>query len=179
MARVDFYRLTRDPAERVLPAIATRILGAGDRLLIVAAASPFSWILGVEQAPQAIADLLTGATDNPIVILLLLNVVLLILGCFMETMAIMIILVPILLPLLTSLQIDLVHFGIILLVNLVIGQVTPPVGVLCFVAMAITREKLGPLIRELWPFLIALIVALAIITYVPALSLWLPKVAGF
>jgi C4-dicarboxylate transporter DctM subunit len=148
-------------------------------LAIVAAASPFSWILAVDQAPQLVTDFMKSISTDPLVVLLILNIALLIAGMFMETIAIMIILVPILLPLLTALQIDLVHFGIVLLVNLVIGQVTPPVGVLCFVAMAITREKLGPLFRELWPFLIALIVALAIITYVPALSLWLPRVAGF
>jgi C4-dicarboxylate transporter, DctM subunit len=148
-------------------------------LAIVAAASPFSWILAVEQAPQLVTGTMSSISTDPLVVLLVLNIALLIAGMFMETIAIMIILVPILLPLLTSLQVDLVHFGIVLLVNLVIGQVTPPVGVLCFVAMAITRVRLGPLLAELWPFLIALIVALAIITYLPGLSLWLPYVAGF
>jgi len=148
-------------------------------LAIVAAASPFSWILAVDQAPQLVTEFMKSISTDPLVVLLILNIALLIAGMFMETIAIMIILVPILLPLLTALQIDLVHFGIVLLVNLVIGQVTPPVGVLCFVAMAITKVRLGPLFRELWPFLIALIVALAVITYVPALSLWLPHVAGF
>ena len=145
-------------------------------LLIVAAASPFSWILGIEQAPQAIAELLTGATDNPIVVLLMLNVVLLILGCFMETMAIMIILVPILLPVLTHFQIDLTHFGIILLVNLTIGQLTPPVGVLLFVASSVGKVPLGQLAREVIPYVGVLIVALMMITYLPWLSLWLPSV---
>ena len=98
---------------------------------------------------------------------------------FMETLAIMIILVPILIPLLTELQVDLVHFGIILLVNLVIGQLTPPVGILLFVTMTIAKVRLGEIIREIWPFLIALLVALALITYVPGLSLWLPHVLGF
>ena len=145
-------------------------------LLIVAAASPFSWILGIEQAPQMIAKLLTDATTNPIVILLLLNVVLLVLGCFMETMAIMIILVPILLPVLTHFQIDLTHFGIILLVNLTIGQLTPPVGVLLFVASSVAKVRLGSLVTEVLPYVGVLILALLVITYVPALSLWLPAV---
>ena len=144
-------------------------------LLIVAAAAPFSWILGIEQAPQAIADLLTGATDNPIVILLLLNGVLLILGCFMETMAIMIILVPILLPVLNHFQIDLTHFGIILLINLTIGQLTPPVGVLLFVASSVGKVPLGQLVREVLPYVGVLILALLVITYIPGLSLWLPE----
>ena len=148
-------------------------------LVIVAAAAPFSWILAVGQAPQIVVDYVTSLSRDPLVVLLILNVALLVAGMFMETIAIMIILVPIVIPLLVSLQIDLVHFGIVLLVNLVIGQVHPPVGVLCFVVMAMTKVRMGALFRELWPFLLALLLALAIITYVPAFSLWLPGVAGF
>jgi len=97
---------------------------------------------------------------------------------FMETIAIMVILVPILTPLLASMHIDLVHFGIVLLVNLVIGQLTPPVGVLLFVAMTIAKVSLNALLKEIWPFLIGLAVALALITYLPGLSLWLPGLLG-
>ena len=122
---------------------------------------------------------MTSISTDPLVVMLILNLLLLIAGMFMETLGIMIILVPILIPLLTALHIDLVHFGIVLLVNLVIGQVHPPIGVLCFVSMAITRVQLWPLVKEIWPFLIALLVALGMIAYVPALSLWLPAVAGF
>lgn len=144
-------------------------------LLIVAAAAPFSWILGIEQAPQLISEALKGATDSPWVLLMLLNVVLLILGCFMETIAIMIILVPILIPVLNQYQIDLTHFGIVLLVNLTIGQLTPPVGVLLFVASSVSKVRLGLLIREVVPYVAVLILTLLVITYVPALSLWLPQ----
>ncbi|MDO9143794.1 TRAP transporter large permease [Rhodoferax sp.] len=144
-------------------------------LLIVAAAAPFSWILGIEQAPQLISETLKGATDSPWVILILLNVVLLILGCFMETIAIMIILVPILIPVLNLYQIDLTHFGIILLINLTIGQLTPPVGVLLFVASSVSKVRLGLLVREVVPYVAVLILTLLVITNVPALSLWLPQ----
>lgn len=144
-------------------------------LLIVAAAAPFSWILGIEQAPQLISEALKGATDSPWVILMLLNVVLLILGCFMETIAIMIILVPILIPVLNLYQIDLTHFGIVLLVNLTIGQLTPPVGVLLFVASSVSKVRLGLLVREVVPYVAVLILTLLVITYIPALSLWLPQ----
>lgn len=144
-------------------------------LLIVAAAAPFSWILGIEQAPQLISEALKGATDSPWVILMLLNVVLLILGCFMETIAIMIILVPILIPVLNLYQIDLTHFGIILLINLTIGQLTPPIGVLLFVASSVSKVKLGLLAREVLPYVAVLILTLLVITNVPALSLWLPQ----
>jgi len=144
-------------------------------LLIVAAAAPFSWILGIEQAPQLISEALTAATDSPWVVLLLLNVVLLILGCFMETIAIMIILVPILIPVLELYQINLTHFGIILLVNLTIGQLTPPVGVLLFVAGSIAKVKFGVLAREALPYVATLLIALLVLSNVPALSLWLPQ----
>jgi len=147
-------------------------------LFIVAAATPFSWILGIERAPQIVVDAVSGITTTPWIVLMILNVALLFAGMFMETLAIMIILVPILLPLLASLDIDLVHFGIILLVNLTFGRFAS-VGVLLFVVMAMTGVRLTALINELWPFLIVLVFALGVITYVPALSLWLPRIAGF
>lgn len=145
-------------------------------LIIAAGAAPFGWILGVEQAPQKVAELLTAISREPWVILLILNGALLVAGMFMETLAIMIILVPILIPLLNAVGIDLLHFGIVLLVNLVIGQITPPVGVLMFVASSVSRTHVGLIIKEIWPFVAALVAALALLTYVPALSLWLPKV---
>ena len=144
-------------------------------LVIAAGAAPFGWILGVEQAPQQVAALLTSISTEPWLILLILNIALLIAGMFMETLAIMIILVPILIPLLTELQIDLVHFGIVLLVNLVIGQITPPVGVLMFVASSVSKTHLGLIVKEIGPFIVALVAALMVMTYVPQLSLWLPQ----
>ena len=143
-------------------------------LLIVAAAAPFSWFLGIEQAPQMLSGILTEATDKPWVVLLMLNLALLVLGCFMETIAIMIILVPILIPVLNLFQIDLTHFGIVLLVNLTIGQLTPPVGVLLFVASSVTKARLGLVIKEVTPYVGVLLLTLAILTYVPWVSLWLP-----
>ena len=145
-------------------------------LIIAAGAAPFGWILGVEQAPQKVAALLTSVSSEPWVILLILNAALLVAGMFMETLAIMIILVPILIPLLNAVGIDLLHFGIVLLVNLVIGQITPPVGVLMFVASSVSRTHLGLIVKEIGPFVLALIAALGVLTYVPALSVWLPRV---
>ena len=147
-------------------------------LIIAGAAAPFSWILGIEQAPQLVVSAIQSVTNEPWAVLVILNVALLIAGMFMETIAVMIILVPILVPLLTALHIDLVHFGVILLVNLVIGQLTPPVGVLLFVVMTIAKVSLNALVREVWPFVLGLVVALALITYIPATSLALPKLFG-
>lgn len=165
----------RNLAWRRIPGILVQTAKeTGVILLIVAAAAPFSWILGVEQAPQLITEAIMGATTSPWVVLLLLNVVLLVLGCFMETIAIMIILVPILIPVLQSFGIDLTHFGIVLLVNLVIGQLTPPVGVLLFVSSSISGIRLAVIVREAIPFVVVLIAALLLLTYVPWLSLALP-----
>lgn len=164
---------------RRLPAILrTTARETGVILIIAGAAAPFSWILGIEQAPQLVVATIQSITSEPWVVLLILNIALLVAGMFMETLAIMIILVPILVPLLTALNVDLVHFGIVLLVNLVVGQLTPPVGVLLFVSMTIAKVTLGQLVREIWPMLLGLVAALMLITYVPAISLTLPRLFG-
>jgi tripartite ATP-independent transporter DctM subunit len=144
-------------------------------LLLVAAASPFAWVLAMNQAPQAMLGLITGITDHPILVLLLLNVMLLVLGTFMETLAIIIILLPILIPLLNMLEINLVHFGIVMIFNLLIGQMTPPLGVLMFVSCSIARVRMGSFLWEVWPFLLGLLGVLLLLTMVPSLSLWLPS----
>ena len=144
-------------------------------LMLVAAAAPFAWILGINQAPQVILGFVTSITSDPLAILLIINLMLLVLGMFMETLAIIIILVPILLPLVNSIGVDLVHFGIIRILNLLIGQLTPPVGVLMFVACSIARAPMSEFLREGWPFLIALVVALGLIILIPDLSLTLPN----
>ncbi|MCZ4289931.1 TRAP transporter large permease [Hoeflea alexandrii] len=141
-------------------------------LIIAATAAPFGWILSVGQAPQQMLSFLTGVSDNPFVILLLINIILLVLGTFMETLVLIIILVPILMPLIQSLGIDPVHFGIVMIINLVIGQLTPPLGVLMYVTCGISGTSIGEFIRAVKPFLVALIIALLVITYIPALALY-------
>ncbi|WP_319529651.1 TRAP transporter large permease [uncultured Cohaesibacter sp.] len=148
-------------------------------LFIAAAATPLSWVLGIEQAPQIIVEFISGVTSTPWVVLLILNIALLIVGMFMDTIAVIIILVPILLPLLQAMQIDLTQFGVVLLINLVLGQLTPPVGVLLFVAMTISKVSLVQVFKETVPFFLSLLVALMLITYIPEISLWLPAFLGF
>lgn len=158
-----------------LPAIfATAARDTGAIMLIVAAAAPFGWILGIEEAPQKLLAVVRSITDEPWVVLLLLNVLLLLLGMFMETLSIILILVPVLLPLLEAMNIDLVHFGIVLAINMVIGQITPPVGVLMFLSCSISRTSIQDFLREGWPFLVALIFCLIVITYNPWIALALP-----
>ncbi|WP_127599267.1 TRAP transporter large permease [Nitratireductor alexandrii] len=141
-------------------------------LVIAATAAPFGWILSIGQAPQQLLSFLSGVSDNPMLILLLINIILLVLGTFMETLVLIIILVPILLPLIETLGIDPVHFGIVMIINLVIGQLTPPLGVLMYVTCGISGTSIGQFMRAIKPFLIALIIALLAISYIPALALY-------
>lgn len=142
-------------------------------LFIIAASSPLAWSLSILQAPQQMITFVTGLTDSPWVTLLLLNAALLVIGMFMETIAVIIVLVPILIPLLHAMDISLVHFGVIMLINLLIGQITPPLGVLMFVSCDIAKLKTVEFIRFSTPFFFVLLAALMIITYVPWLSLTL------
>ncbi|MBP6019169.1 MAG: TRAP transporter large permease subunit [Burkholderiaceae bacterium] len=144
-------------------------------LMLVGGAAPLAWILGIEGAPQIISDSLQAATSNPWMVLLLLNGVLLLMGLVMETLALLIILVPILAPVLEGYGVNMIHFGIILLVNLTIGQQTPPIGILGFVASSISKVPPRQLFVEVLPFLAALIGMLLLFTFVPAISLWLPN----
>lgn len=144
-------------------------------ILIVGTATIFGRILAVERIPFEIADYIVQLSDNPIVILLLINLLLLFVGMFMETLAAIIILVPILLPVVLKVGVDPVHFGIIMIVNLAIGMISPPVGVNLFVGSRVGNARLEEVTVGVLPFLLAMIVALLIITYVPSLSLFLLK----
>ena len=144
-------------------------------MFIVAAASPFGWILGLEQVPQLMIEVFTGISENPYVVLMVLNVFFLIIGTFMETTAIMIIMVPLLMPLIRVLGIDPVHFGVVISINLLIGTLTPPVGVLMFTTCGIAKVSVMDFVKAVWPFYISLIAVLASVTYLPQVVLWLPS----
>jgi len=144
-------------------------------MFIVAAASPFGWILGLEQVPQLMIEVFTGISENPYVVLMVLNVFFLIIGTFMETTAIMIIMVPIMMPLVKVLGIDPVHFGVVISINLLIGTLTPPVGVLMFTTCGIAKVSVMDFVKAVWPFYISLIAVLASVTYLPQVVLWLPN----
>jgi C4-dicarboxylate transporter DctM subunit len=147
-------------------------------LIIVGGATIFSWVVTAEGVAQDISALLLGMTSNPYVLLALINVLFLIAGCFLDGISITYIFVPLFLPVLDKLGIDLIHFGIVLTVNVAIGQITPPVGVNLFVACPIAGLSLKEISKAVGPFLIASIVALLIITYLPETSLWLPRLLG-
>lgn len=143
--------------------------------ILIAMANIFGWMLAFEQVPQQIAKWMVSISDSTFVFLLLVNIFLLILGMFMDGIAALIILVPIFMPLLPLYNVDPVHFGIIICINLTIGILTPPVGSGLFIASSITKVSIGDLVKSLWPFLIASVVVLLILTYVPSLTLWLPN----
>jgi tripartite ATP-independent transporter DctM subunit len=147
---------------------------AGGVMLIVANAALFSWILAAERVPQLVAGVITALSREPWVVLLLVNILLLFVGCVMETLAAIIILTPVLLPMVKSLGIDPLHFGVIMVVNLSIGLATPPVGVNLFVAGGIAKISLERISRAVWPFVLATLIPLALTTYWPGLVLWLP-----
>lgn len=142
--------------------------------ILIAMANIFGWMLAFERIPQQIAQWMVSISDSTIVFLLLVNIFLLILGMFMDGIAALIILVPIFMPLLPLYNVDPIHFGIIICINLTIGILTPPVGSGLFIASSITRVPIGELVRSLWPFLIASVVVLLMLTYIPSLTLWLP-----
>jgi tripartite ATP-independent transporter DctM subunit len=150
-------------------------LTAGVIMFIVAGASLLAWIMTREQAGPTLVGAVTSVTRDPHLVLLLINIVLLILGCFLETLSLMILLVPVLIPLTNALGIDPVHFGVVFTLNLMIGLITPPVGMSMFIACSIARIGIVDFAREIPLFAVALIVVLLLITYYPPLVLFLPN----
>ncbi|HHX90973.1 MAG TPA: TRAP transporter large permease, partial [Paracoccus sp.] len=148
-------------------------------LLILAGARAFAWMLIIEGVPQALAAYIVGLDLHPMVFLLAVNLLLLVFGLFLDPMPGVMILVPILAPIAFALGIDPIHFAIVVIVNLTIGLTTPPVGSLLFVVSAAVKLKPTALIREMPPFLLANILVLLVLTFVPVLSTWLPRVSGF
>jgi C4-dicarboxylate transporter DctM subunit len=150
------------------------VLATASLLLIISAASPFAVILTWQGAAQLLTDSLLSVTRNPFVMLLGINLVLLILGCFMEGLSLIIILVPIMLPLVASLGVDPVHFCVLFVLNTTIGTLTPPFGVIMFAMVALAKTTIAEFSREAWPFITALILVLLTITIFPSIVTWLP-----
>ena len=143
-------------------------------MMVIGFAAAFGYLMAIMQLPAKATALFLSFTDNKYVMLMLINVMLLLLGTFMDMAPMILICTPILLPVVKAMGVDPVHFGMIMLLNLGIGLITPPVGPTLFVGCAIGKVTMEEVSRELWPFYGAMCVALAIVTYVPALSLWLP-----
>jgi tripartite ATP-independent transporter DctM subunit len=143
-------------------------------LLVIGTAGAFGWLMALLQVPAATVRLLESLTSDPIAILLLVNVALLFLGTFMDMAPMIIILTPVLLPVVMKFGVDPVHFGVILILNAGIGLNTPPVGSVLFVGCAVGKITIREAMRTIWPFFGASLAVLMLVTYIPALSLWLP-----
>ncbi len=143
-------------------------------MLIVAASAIFAWILTANQVALHFADFLFAFTDNKVAVILLITVMVLVIGCFMETIAAITILVPVLLPIAVKIGIDPVHFGIILILNLMIGLLTPPVGMVLYVLSKVANVPFERCVTATAPFLIPLVFVLLLLTFIPELSMWLP-----
>ena len=147
-------------------------------MILIACAAAFAYMLTFYRVPSQTVDLLTGLTDNPILILLMINAVLLLLGMIMDMAALILICTPIFLPVANALGMDPLQFGVMMLVNLGLGLCTPPVGACLFVGCAVGKLPMEKAIKSIWPFYIAIFVALMLITFVPAISLTLPGLIG-
>ena len=143
-------------------------------LYIIAVSSVLSWVMVNEGTAYDIAEWLGKITDNPMILLVIINVFLLILGAILETLPAMLIAVPVLLPAIDALGIDRVHFGIIVIFNLLIGIITPPMGIGLYILAAISGVRVDRLVIASIPYMITLIIALIAITYIPILTLYLP-----
>ena len=168
--------LTRNlTISRLWGSIQDTVVTCGVLVFIIAAATPFSAILALEGVPQQLASLLLSISENPLIVLLIVNIALLIFGMVMDTTAILLVAVPVLVPVMTALGVDPVHFGIIMVINLLIGTLTPPFGILLFVMSEVAKVEYKPLLRQIAPFYIPLFLFLIVITYLPALTLSLPN----
>ncbi|MEP7031723.1 MAG: TRAP transporter large permease, partial [Pseudolabrys sp.] len=164
----QFYKVTMETVET-----------SAAVLLIVGAASLFGWVLTTTRIAESAAEGLLTLTDNRYIILLLINLLLLVVGCFLEPIASISILVPVLMPILVKTGIDPVHFGVMMTLNLMIGLLHPPLGMVLFVLSRIAKMSIERTTMAILPWLIPLLGSLIAVTYVPELTLWLPRLAGF
>lgn len=148
-------------------------------LLLIATSIGMSWVMSFEEIPQNVSEALLSISDNPIIILLLINVILLFVGTFMDMTPAVLIFTPIFLPIVVEMGIDPIHFGIIMILNLCIGLCTPPVGSILFVGVGVAKTSIVKVVKPLLPMFLAMIVALMLITFFPQISMWLPGLFGF
>ena len=150
-------------------------ISSANTLLIIGTSTLFTYVMAMEGISRQISDVILGISSNPVIVLLAINILLLILGMIMEPGAILTLMLPVLLPIANGLGLNLVHFGVMIVLNLMIGQVTPPFGVCLFVISDVNKIKLESMYKSIIPFLIPLIVTLILVTYIPGIVTWLPN----
>src|SRR5689334_16559883 len=169
----------RDLPWKALPGLVHRTLKTVAMVMtLIACASSFGYVMALMQIPAKVTAFFLTLSHNKEVILMLLNVLMLILGCLMDMAPLILICTPIMLPVVTTLGVDPVHFGMIMLLNLGIGLLTPPVGATLFVGCAVGKVSMEDVMREIWPFYAVMFAVLMLVTYVPAISLWFPRLLG-
>ena len=164
--------------KKMVDVLKTSMISTAGIMLIVAATQAFGWVLTFEQIPQGIAAFLTSTIGNKWVFLIIVDILMLISGCFLDPVPAVMIYAPLLAPVATQFGVDPIHFGVLMVVGLVIGLVTPPVGVNLFVASAIAERPVHRIVPKLIPFIAFCVVGLVIITFVPAISTFLPSLIG-
>ncbi len=162
-----------------LQVLVTTVRTTGTLSLLVGSAYAFSYIVTIEKIPNFVASLMLGLTTNKYLMLLIINVVFLVLGMFIDTMAITLVFIPIVLPIINQLGIDLVHFGVVIVLNMMIGLSTPPYGMLLYVVSGISGTPLKTIIKEILPMIFVIVAVLMLITYVPDIVLFIPRLAGY
>ncbi|WP_409048170.1 TRAP transporter large permease [Microbacterium sp. HA-8] len=160
--------------KKIVYALTDSALVVGLIMLVLAAAQLYSWALTSGRVPEAMADAIFAVSENPVILLLLMNLLLIVIGMFIEANAALIILTPILLPLAVSIGVDPVHLGIIIIANLGIGLLTPPVGIALMLSAELGKVSMVSAIRAAWPFLLAGLAFILVVTFVPEVSMWLP-----
>jgi TRAP-type C4-dicarboxylate transport system permease large subunit len=147
--------------------------------LIIGSALVFNYIVASENIPAQVSAMLKGIDVSPLMFMVMLNVLFLVLGCFLDASTIILVIIPVFIPTVKALGIDLVHFGVVAIVNCMIGLITPPYGVLLFVLNAVTGIPLKIIIDAIWPWVITLIICLLVMILVPETVLWLPRQFGY
>jgi tripartite ATP-independent transporter DctM subunit len=159
-----------------MPKLVHRVVKTvGMVMILIGFAAGFGYLMAMMQIPRAITTAFLTVSENKYVILMLINIMFLVLGTLMDMAPLILICTPILMPVIATFGIDPVHFGILMMVNLGIGLITPPVGSTLFVGCAVSGLTMEKVVKELWPFYIAMLFSLAMVTYVPAITLWIPK----
>jgi len=176
---ISFFIYRTMGLKQLLSVIVDTVKTTGTLSIIVGAAFTFSYIMAIEHIPDVIASIFFGFTNNKYLMLFIINIVFLILGMFVDTSCIHVVFVPMVLPLVKAMGIDLVHFGVVIVLNMMIGLSTPPFGMLLFIVSGISGTPLKTVIKEIFPMLLVLIIVLLMVTYIPDIVLFIPRSVGW
>jgi len=176
---ISFFIYRTMGLKQLLSVIVDTVKTTGTLSLIVGSAFTFSYIVAIEHIPDMIAGIFFGFTNNKYLMLLVINIIFLILGMFVDTSCIQVVFVPMVLPLVKAMGIDLVHFGVVIVLNMMIGLSTPPFGMLLFIVSGISGTPLRTVMKEIFPMILVLIIVLLIVTYIPDIVLFIPRSIGW